>query len=1004
MSLKTLAVGMARLNVRARAVDLLGRQQVAGIPTAISELFKNAHDAYANKVAVDFFRVPRLFLLRDDGVGMSRTDFESRWLTIGTESKVGSASMAPPPRDETQPIRPVMGEKGIGRLAIALIGPQVLIITRAKDAEVDETTLAFINWTVFALPGVDLADIEIPIRTIPGGQLPDRAQVVEMIDAVRKNVEGLKDVDPVDAFRVGAELDQFRFDPASMTLPDEDLDLRRGHGTQFWISPVNEVLAADIDEGRASMSATPLQKVLLGFANTMTPGHELPPIKVSFRDHLGEGLSHERIADDNFFTPEEFDDADHRVSGEFDKRGQFSGSIAVYNGTPVPYAVHWDNKDHADIDCGPFKIDFAYVQGVQKDSRLPRDRWLAIIEKLNRIGGLYIYRNGIRILPYGDSDYDFLGMENRRTRGAGYYFFSYRRIFGVVSITAGDNRKLVEKAGREGFQENKAYRQFKDILENFFVQTAADFFREDGVNAPEYFQEKKRLTAEQALLAKRAKQKRPQLEALQKALDAFFDALAEDRFAIDVTALVDEAAAHFATASERTLTTTGLLGAMRNVRTNVSEIDRSAIVSRPRKLGLTRSLSREWARYEIERANLDIEVFGPAYAQIDELVNKTARRLDLDLDTRRVVADVLEQRGDEERRRFRGLKLDVERNVDTMRERALEITRHSLEAVDSRVRSTLIGFEHLDDVALAESGIALVRARLEEQIKETADAQGEILTRLRDQLKSAATFETLDQEDIEGAIESELEDRRERDLESLQLAQMGMAIGIVHHEFQSVIRVVRQNVRRLKSWADKNQGLNALYEDITKSYSHLDSYLSLFAPLNRRLGREKRQINGQEIDRYLRQLLGDRMERHNVELEATDAFLRATLTDHVATVFPPFVNIVDNSLHWLNSGDQVIRSGQKPRKKVVGLDFDGTSFIISDTGPGILPSDHDAIFESGFSRKPGGTGLGLYITRSLLEQAGYQLTLDAYRTQHGATIRITPPQTALGRTDEDVEA
>ena len=40
---------MARLNVRARAVDFLGRQQVAGIPTAISELFKNAHDAYADR-------------------------------------------------------------------------------------------------------------------------------------------------------------------------------------------------------------------------------------------------------------------------------------------------------------------------------------------------------------------------------------------------------------------------------------------------------------------------------------------------------------------------------------------------------------------------------------------------------------------------------------------------------------------------------------------------------------------------------------------------------------------------------------------------------------------------------------------------------------------------------------------------------------------------------------------------------------------------------------------
>ena len=33
---------------RARAVDMLGRQQIAGIPTAISELFMNAHEDYAD--------------------------------------------------------------------------------------------------------------------------------------------------------------------------------------------------------------------------------------------------------------------------------------------------------------------------------------------------------------------------------------------------------------------------------------------------------------------------------------------------------------------------------------------------------------------------------------------------------------------------------------------------------------------------------------------------------------------------------------------------------------------------------------------------------------------------------------------------------------------------------------------------------------------------------------------------------------------------------------------
>lgn len=79
---------MANFKTRARTLDLLGRQQIAGIPTAINELLKNAHDAYADHVDIDYFRRKSLFIIRDDGVGMSRTDFENRWLTLGTESKV----------------------------------------------------------------------------------------------------------------------------------------------------------------------------------------------------------------------------------------------------------------------------------------------------------------------------------------------------------------------------------------------------------------------------------------------------------------------------------------------------------------------------------------------------------------------------------------------------------------------------------------------------------------------------------------------------------------------------------------------------------------------------------------------------------------------------------------------------------------------------------------------------------------------------------------------------
>lgn len=96
---------MAQFKTRARALDLLGRQQIAGIPTAINELIKNAHDAYADKFDIDFLRCNNLLVLRDDGLGMTKEEFETRWLTLGTESKLANKKSSLPPIDISKPRR-----------------------------------------------------------------------------------------------------------------------------------------------------------------------------------------------------------------------------------------------------------------------------------------------------------------------------------------------------------------------------------------------------------------------------------------------------------------------------------------------------------------------------------------------------------------------------------------------------------------------------------------------------------------------------------------------------------------------------------------------------------------------------------------------------------------------------------------------------------------------------------------------------------------------------------
>jgi signal transduction histidine kinase len=52
--------------------------------------------------------------------------------------------------------------------------------------------------------------------------------------------------------------------------------------------------------------------------------------------------------------------------------------------------------------------------------------------------------------------------------------------------------------------------------------------------------------------------------------------------------------------------------------------------------------------------------------------------------------------------------------------------------------------------------------------------------------------------------------------------------------------------------------------------------------------------------------------------------------------------------------------------------------------------DQEAIFELGFTRKPGGRGLGLHISREVLDRVGYTLQLDPPGSDSGATFRIGP--------------
>ena len=978
---------MARFKTRARAVDMLGRQQIAGIPTAISELFKNAHDAYAENVVVDYYRSDHLFVLRDDGYGMTKEDFEKRWLTLGTESKIGSGLLEKPLVPRGKPVRPVLGEKGIGRLSIAAIGPQVLVMTRAiRDNRKSDLVASFINWGMFECPGINIDQIEIPLHRFEGGVLPTAREVQEMVGEVRSNLNALRELIEKDRYdKLRTELDAFKIDPIEFDHYLGDPSLKgEGYGTQFYVLPVDESLPGLIDEDRDGNTASALIKGLIGFSNTMTPDHTAPFIRASFRDHKTDVLTDELIGESAFFTPEEFGIADHHISGTFDEYGQFSGKVKLYDIDPVDHQIAWPHAQGRPTACGPFTVNFAIVQGNQRESELPPEEWARMIAKMNKIGGLYIYRDGLRVLPYRNNDFDFLDIEKRRTKSASYYYFSYRRIFGVIEISHEQNPNLIEKAGREGFRENIAYRQFRGILSDFFIQLAADFFREDSAHGSDYSEKKKELDKLERARRKREAQVSTKRELLRKSLDTFFEQAAEGKPELEAKSILRELDDNlksiprsFNDADASNL----FIDLESRARRKANSLRDSLRVNKPRGIGLSKQLRRDWEAYEKEFGRVDQKVLQPLDNEIANKVGELAKEARISLDRRRRFERSLSYIISAARTQTNASSTETRRKVQEVHAGVRALTKETIVDLNRAVEETRVNFAKLDLVSLSEASLAKKRIELEEPIIKVAETNNELLRSVIDQL-TAINFEkgenVLSQLDIEESLEEEVLALRERADQDLELTQLGMAIEIINHEFAASVRSIRNNLRTLHAWADVNEGLQEVYTNIRSNFEHLDGYLSLFTPLHRRLYKKEVVISGGEIEKFLADLFRERLRRHDIELRATSKFSKKKIVGYPSNFYPAFVNLVDNSIFWLND---------RPAPRIIQLDADEESFSVSDNGPGIQARDIDAVFDMGFTRRPGGRGLGLFISREALKKVGYVLSVSDSQLG-GATFRI----------------
>jgi signal transduction histidine kinase len=100
------------------------------------------------------------------------------------------------------------------------------------------------------------------------------------------------------------------------------------------------------------------------------------------------------------------------------------------------------------------------------------------------------------------------------------------------------------------------------------------------------------------------------------------------------------------------------------------------------------------------------------------------------------------------------------------------------------------------------------------------------------------------------------------------------------------------------------------------------------------------------------------------------------------------LNLIMNAVDAMNS--------VKTRERVLQLrsaidGSDGVLVSVEDSGPGIDPKNIDHIFDSFFTTKSQGMGLGLFLCRSIIEDHGGRIWATSSGPDHGAVFNVVLP-------------
>jgi signal transduction histidine kinase len=296
------------------------------------------------------------------------------------------------------------------------------------------------------------------------------------------------------------------------------------------------------------------------------------------------------------------------------------------------------------------------------------------------------------------------------------------------------------------------------------------------------------------------------------------------------------------------------------------------------------------------------------------------------------------------------------------------------------VRRWLVGRRHVE-IGLAQVYTNAAMSRLRMGLLQALEAHAAAIDLAATQ-QALIRLTDLDLAIIEDAYQAEYVQRMQR-IE--RLATIGQVAGGIAHELRNPLNVIRTSVYYLRTTQKLTpEKLAQHLERIEKQVGLGDSVITALSNFARM---PMPDITAIPLAEFFRNLL-DRSpvpERIDVRLELPDVLPPASADRNQLEIV--FGNLVRNACDAMPDGGRLTIAAT--------ADLEGLTVVIQDTGHGIPVEHQKRIMEPFFSTKARGIGLGLALSRAILERNSGRISVESAPGQ-GAAFTVKLPAARSG--------